>query len=489
MKLKVTALTAAVILIILLALDSFIYLTLREHVMQEESTLLQTRVQTVSQGVQQGLESLEGFGGFSDGYDMVVHEIEKYVQQQAPESILVTQIVGQSNVVVKGVGKLSTGQMVNVANSVMTDQSNPSNSPDGDEERPKINVVQVGSEEYMVVSAQVRSHVMGTVGSVYLFADLGRLLDYLHTLLTALLLGSIGAVLVGAGGGYAVSSAAAKPINQMIRLVARIQAGKINERIPLPKGHDEVARLAATFNQMLDRIERSFQQQAQFVADASHEIRTPLTTIQGYAQLLGRWGKEDPAILEKAISVIQKESGRLRTLTNDMLTLADMESSRQLLGKTCDVQSTIAEILEPYELLHPDHPITFHSPDSVVVAMAPEHFGRVLTNLVSNAIKYSPDGGRVKVTVTASNKEATIAVEDEGQGIPAEDLPRIFDRFYRVDKARSRQAGGNGLGLAIVKELVEMYQGKIWATSVVGEGTSVMFTLPRTTEGTKHGED
>lgn len=457
MKRKVTSLTAAVLCIILLALDSYIYFTLHRHVMSLENSLITNRAKTISQSMAR-LNDLE----FSPmGLDYIHRQLQTFEQRGQGESVMV---LDQNFFVVGHTGRLTVQSMLSGFNANNLLESG---------------LTKVSTAWYMTVAVPIYSPDGDPIGVTVVWDNIQKNEDYLHTLLIALILGSLGAVLLAAAGGYAISAAAARPIDHMIRLVDRIQAGKINERIPLPSGTDEVARLAATFNQMLDRIERSFQQQAQFVADASHEIRTPLTTIHGYAGLLGRWGKQDPAVVEKAIQVIQKESVRLRTLTNDMLTLADMESSQQALTRTCEINQTTTDVLEPYELLHPEHPIAYQSlAEACWIAMAPEHYGRVLTNLVDNAIKYTEPGGQIGVSIQREALFVTVSVSDTGQGIPEEDLPRIFDRFYRVDKARSRVAGGNGLGLAIVRELIELYGGEISATSTVNAGTTVRFRLP-----------
>jgi two-component system sensor histidine kinase ArlS len=290
-------------------------------------------------------------------------------------------------------------------------------------------------------------------------------------------MGSFGAVLLSALGGYIISSTAVLPINQMIRLVERIQANRLSERLSTPKGQDEIARLALTFNHMLDRIERSFEQQSRFVANASHEIRTPLTTIQGYANLLSRWGKDDPEILEKSISIIQNESARLRDLANNLLTLASLEVDTNQVNEKASVDQIIKEMVESFAFLHPDLSLFYHSDAHATVAMAPDHLKQIVINVLDNAIKYTPAGGKVVIYLCTKNQYVVIEITDSGKGIPQEDLPYIVERFYRVEKSRERKQGGAGLGLAIVNELIKSYNGSFSIDSEVGKGTRVTIAL------------
>jgi len=319
------------------------------------------------------------------------------------------------------------------------------------------------------------------VGYVLLVSNLDSVREYMDTLLVVLIIGSVGAVTLAALGSYLVSATVVRPITQLIRLIEGIQANRLNERIQVPKGRDEVARLAATFNNMLVRIERSFERQARFVADASHEFRTPLTTIQGYADLLRRWGKDDPNVLNKAIAVIHTEAERLRNLANDLLTLASLEAASNELPQRTQAGAVMDEVIESLAPLHPHVTIAKNFQRAPEVVIAPAHLKQIVTNLVDNAIKHTPVGGRIEVKIVDTPPFVTLQVKDNGHGIPAEDLPFIFERFYRVDKARGRRAGGTGLGLAIVKGLVDLYQGTIQVESEMGRGTTVTIRLPHGT--------
>lgn len=452
MKIKVTILTAFMVCFILLAFDTFIYFTLNKHLMDMEQNLLSSKAQSIAQYYVSHLNDDENH---TDPYTW----LHRYSED------------GQTIVLLSPSGtKLAQTGSTDASRALATFQ--PSNN--------------VHQETYASNSAMVMVTETPAIdqdkhkllGYVLLVSNLSNVQEYMDTLLTVLIIGSLGAALLAAFGSYFISATAVRPINQLIRLIERIQANRLNERVQVPKGRDEVSRLAATFNKMLVRIERSFEQQARFVADASHEFRTPLTTIQGYADLLRRWGKDDPAVLNKAILVIHKEAERLKKLANDLLTLASLEASSNDLPQRTAVTSVVDEVVDALGLLHPDIILVKTFEGTPEVSMAPAHLKQVVTNLLDNAIKHTPRGGRIEIAMTAKPTHVTMVIQDSGPGIPPEDLPHIFERFYKVDKSRGRQAGGTGLGLAIVKGLVEMYGGSIRIESQLDAGTTVRIELP-----------
>ncbi|MCL6549267.1 MAG: HAMP domain-containing histidine kinase [Alicyclobacillus sp.] len=454
MKLKVAVMTCVVLCAILFVLDGFIYLTVYRHIFGAEAGLLNSKAFSVAQSLTRGF-------GFDFGGLDPFHVVARLNSLAQPGQTLV--LLDSAGHVIASAGQVPIQAALQVFHPGSQVQTQLIRASDG---------------TFMTSSVPLITPFGSVAGFVLVVADVGNLSEYVHTLLTMLGLGSLGAAGLSALGGYLISTAAVRPINRMIALVDRIEANHLDERVEVPPGRDEISRLAITFNRMLDRIQRSFALQSRFVADASHEIRTPLTTIQGYASLLARWGKDDPKVLEQAIRVIQKESGRLRDLANDLLTLASLETEKVDLEKVCSVNQVIEEVADMYAPLHPGVAIGRTVEPGLWAAMAPDHLKRILTNLVDNALKHTPEGGRVSVQAAKAGRFVRVVVEDTGEGIPAADLPHIFERFYRVDKARSRRQGGTGLGLAIVKELVELYGGTIAADSEPGQGTAMTFTVP-----------
>lgn len=462
MKSKVAVLTATVLCIILFVFDTFIYLTLYNHLLNVEKGALISEANNISQYYVNNNEENQGPGQTS---------------ASAPEHTWIHRYAqaGQT-IILAGPHKHLIFKYGNATAPKMLDNLQKQKWPN------KVDITTIRHNSLFLTMPMIDPDAKAPVGYVIIFSNLPSVREYMNTLLTLLIIGSIGAVLLAALGGYITSAIAVRPINQMIRLVERIQVNRLSERLNVPPRHDEITRLASTFNSMLHRIERSFEQQARFITDASHEIRTPLTTIQGYANLLHRWGKRDPSILDKGLGVIQKESTRIRNLAEDLLTLASLEVTSKDLPRHASVNIIIEEIVEAIVTLHEQLDISTDLQTGLYADISSAHLKQILTNLIDNAIKYSISPASVSIFAISERGSVSIRVQDKGRGIPADDLPYIFDRFYRVDKSRGRRAGGTGLGLSIVKELVEAYGGEIEISSEQGEGTTITVALPEATE-------
>ncbi|WP_433745967.1 cell wall metabolism sensor histidine kinase WalK [Falsibacillus pallidus] len=219
----------------------------------------------------------------------------------------------------------------------------------------------------------------------------------------------------------------------------------------------------------------------EFVANVSHELRTPLTTMRSYLEALAEGAWQDEGIAPQFLHVTQNETERMIRLVNDLLQLSRLDSKDYRLNKDwVNFIEFFNRIIDRFEMTI-DQNITFTRDffsDDVYVDIDTDKLTQVLDNIISNALKYSPQGRKVTFSVVEKEPFIEVSVSDEGMGIPKDQLDKIFDRFYRVDKARTRQMGGTGLGLAIAKEMIEAHNGKIWATSVEGKGTTIHFTLP-----------
>lgn len=456
MKSRVAIWTACVLSALLLIFDTFIYVNLYNHLLRMEQTAVDAEVQAISQySPDNANDSTHSHGTRKASYNWL------YRFAKIGQTIVVVDTEGR---VLGKYGNRSASSMVQTLTHMQKKQLS--------------NVATLKDGTLFEFAAMQDGDINHSNDYVLLASNLTAVKSYMKTLLILLIVGSIGAIALAAIGGYAVSAIAVRPINQMIRLVERIQVNNLGERVDVASSRGEVARLAITFNNMLNRMERSFSQQSQFVADASHEIRTPLTTIQGYANLLGRWGKTKPDVLDKGIRVIQKESNRMRNVTEDLLTLASLDISVDDMPKRANVSEIIAETVDSASFLHDDATIQTDLQSAELAAMSPAHLKRIVTNVLDNAIKYSKPNANIVISSRTAENTISIAIEDDGQGIPASDLPHIFDRFYRVDKSRTRREGGSGLGLAIVKELVEAYGGTIRVDSTIDVGTKATVTVP-----------
>lgn len=227
--------------------------------------------------------------------------------------------------------------------------------------------------------------------------------------------------------------------------------------------------------------EKIDQERREFVANVSHELRTPLTTMRSYLEALADGAWKDDELAPQFLNVTQTETERMIRLVNDLLQLSKLDRTDYRLNKEwINFTIFINKIIDRFEMTKTQH-ISFKRnipKDELYIEMDTDKITQVLDNIISNALKYSPEGGKVTFTIDVLSAEIQIRVKDEGVGIPQDSLNKIFDRFYRVDKARTRQLGGTGLGLAIAKEMVYAHGGDIWAQSKEGQGTTVYFTLP-----------
>ncbi|ANU21850.1 cell wall metabolism sensor histidine kinase WalK [Planococcus donghaensis] len=219
----------------------------------------------------------------------------------------------------------------------------------------------------------------------------------------------------------------------------------------------------------------------EFVANVSHELRTPLTTMRSYLEALADGAWQDPDLAPNFLNVTQTETERMIRLVNDLLKLSKMDSSETELSKEMvEFNVFFNRIIDRFEMSK-SHKVNFMRQlpkEQYFVEIDPDKLTQVIDNIISNALKYSPEGGKVRFNMTVEEGYLLIQISDEGMGIPKENVDRIFDRFYRVDRARSREMGGTGLGLAISKEMINAHGGVIWAESKLGKGTSIFFTLP-----------
>jgi heavy metal sensor kinase len=288
-------------------------------------------------------------------------------------------------------------------------------------------------------------------------------------------------LLLSAGGGLFLVRRALKPVDRMIETARDIGETDLCKRVEVST-NDELGRLAATLNDMLARLERAFQRQRQFTDDASHELRSPLSVIEAEASLALR-RERTPSDYRDALATISEEASKLNQMVDQLLTLARGDAeARSLAREPVDLAELACETVEAMSPLAEEAGVLMeaNAAGPAVISGVPADLRRLLTNLVDNAIRHTPAGGSVDVSVRRIESRSSIEmiVADTGVGIPLEHLPRIFDRFYRVDQARAQGSGGRGLGLAICKQIVETHGGKIAAESVLGEGTRLIVRLP-----------
>jgi two-component system heavy metal sensor histidine kinase CusS len=275
---------------------------------------------------------------------------------------------------------------------------------------------------------------------------------------------------------YYVASKAIKPVQKLIQSASQINESNISSRLPLPNNKDEIYKLATTFNDLLNRIENSIEQQKQFTADASHEMRTPLTIIKGTLEVLLRKERTREQY-EKKINEVITQTDRLSYLFDQLLQLARAESNNTIIKKEKIIlKEKIDHLINGGDLLLNKNQIKYNIPSNCVVFADAALLDRILENIISNAIKYNTPNGNI--TFEWNEKSNSLLIKDEGIGISKDQQPYLFNRFYRADNSRSSEIKGNGLGLSIVKKLCELQHIKISVESAENKGTSFTLQFP-----------
>jgi len=282
-------------------------------------------------------------------------------------------------------------------------------------------------------------------------------------------------------GGYQIARRSIQPVEEITETARRIRSSTLHERIEAIKLPAELAALASTFNEMLDRLEESFGRLSRFSADIAHELRTPVNNIRGEAEVaLGK--PRSPEEYREILGSCLEECGRLARLIDSLLFLARAESPEtQIRRERVDVGQELALVQDFYEAAGAEAEVTLTVEAKEVVEIDADRtlFQRAVGNLVTNALAHTPRGGMIAMIAAYEGDMVRIEVSDTGCGIPPEHLPHLFDRFYRVDHARSSNSGGVGLGLAIVKSIAMLHAGSVAITSEVGRGTRVSLVFPR----------
>ena len=314
----------------------------------------------------------------------------------------------------------------------------------------------------------------------------------LHTLsvLRLLLLTAAGlGLLFTAVAAYVLAGRSLRPLVRITTTARDIGHQRdLSQRIEPPHSRDEVQQLAETFNEMLDRLEDTFNAERRFVSDASHELRTPLTALRGNAEILLRQidaGRIDPIDLHEGLGDIRDEAERMGRLVRDLLTLARADVGWRAEMGTVHLDQVVADAARVAAPLAGAHEFVVHTDGEADVTGNPDQLKQLLLILLDNAFTYTPDGGRIELSVHHVDGEAEIAVRDNGPGIPPEQLTRVFDRFYRGDVARTYGNLGAGLGLAIARWIVDCHRGTIRVESAPGEGTTVFVRVPLSREAAR----
>lgn len=332
-------------------------------------------------------------------------------------------------------------------------------------ERVKVAVIEKPMiwKDDKIVTLQVSNHLLG------LKEDLTTLFYVLVTVSIIMLIPTMIA-------SSLLSRFLLKPIKELIQIMKENIRNKDWKKINIKsRSHDELSEMENTFNEMIDYLKANFEKQEIFVSDASHELKTPISIIKSYAQLLDRRAKENPEVLTESVQAIESEADRMQKLVEQMLMLAKNknESSIERVDLSVLCKETIATFAGAYYA----RDIQFHQMvNGLYVAGNKDQLQQIVYILIDNALKYSK--GEVKLLIFEHDHQAILKVTDQGQGISDKELPHIFDRFYRIDKARTRESGGTGLGLPIAKSIAERHHGDLTVASKLKQGTTFTLKLP-----------
>jgi len=393
--------------------------------------------------------------------------VEQNSQTTTPDSPFVTVIRGVDGSVLAAPANLDTGQLDLSPEELATVLDGGTLSRE---------LALTGGEEFRVRTSAL-TFGGRTLGIVQAGETTEAATQPLETLALILILEGVAgaaAVLVLA---YWLSRGAVKPLGDVIDIAAEIEASDLHRRINASRRPAEVQRLADTFDAMLERLERAFQAQRNFLYDVSHELRTPLTALRGNIEVLlmdDRLEQETREQFERMAA----EAARLTRLTNNLLYMASAEAGREVEHRPVDMDVLCLEVLRQTQHLRRDVVVQLGTEDQVTVLGERDLLKQLVLNLVENGVKYVPAGGRVTLSVYKANGQARIVVQDNGPGIDPETLPHIFERFYRGDNRAGGVKGGIGLGLAIADWIARSHGGSIGVESEIGRGSTFTVTLP-----------
>jgi len=471
LRIKLTLWYVLILGILLISFSSFLYFTLSKSLYRDVDNKLRSLAELIASESASPLSKF-GFGNIDRALEtsMNLKPIGKFIQVLDESGNIGRKSDNLKNVQLP----ISLSTLKNASKGLITFETNRS----------------FGNTPLRIITFPVleNSHITKIVQVASSLEDVE---DALNTLLIILIIGVPLALLVASLGGQFLANKALKPVDHITQTARMITSQNLNQRIKPAKVKDEISRLIETFNEMISRLDRSFRQFKQFSTDASHELKTPLTILRGEVEVALRRERtlhEYEQILKSNL----EEINRMSQIVEDLLLLSKADSGELRLNKeNINLTEILNEVVAQSKILRIE---TSNHHEVIPIFGDPLRIRELFLNLIENGIKYTEEGGSIHIHLTkdalvqnrnpsgrAQGEQAefvTIIVSDTGIGIAKEDQERIFDRFFRVDKARSREQGGSGLGLSICKWIVEAHQGEIEVESELGKGSSFIVKLP-----------
>lgn len=474
LRFKLTVWYVLILGILLISFSSFLYFTLSKSLYRDVDNKLRSLAELIASESASPLSKF-GFGNIDQTLEatMNLKPIGKFIQVLDESGQIGRKSDNLKNVQLP----ISLNALKNASKGIMTFETSQSlsNTP------LRIVTLPVTENNHIARIVQVAS-------------SLEDVDDALNTLFIILMITVPSVLIVASLGGQFLANKALKPVDHITQTARMITSQNLNQRIKVPKVKDEISRLVETFNEMISRLDQSFQQIKQFTADVSHELKTPLTILKGEVEVTLRKKRESHEY-EQILNSNLEEINRVSQIVDDLLLLAKADLGEVRLNKKdMNLTETLNEIATQVNILAQHKNIrveTMNHEEDVHIFADPLRMRELLLNLIENGIKYTEDGGSVRIALLKESKPSVpenhsqqetefvkIIVSDTGIGIAKEDQERVFNRFFRADKARSRELGGSGLGLSICKWIVEAHRGEIAVESDLGKGSSFIVKLP-----------
>ncbi len=465
-RLRLTLWQTVLLGLVLAAFAFLVYTAIAQQELSELNYTLRVRAEKVEQALDYG-----GFGHGSDRSDASSPEINQAITTALRDDTLVAQVLSAKGEDVAHSDNLE--QPLAIPDWLISQTIAKGGGVS------EARTVSIDGEPMRVYGTAAKFGRMDEYRAIFVASPLGQIGATMERWRAILVAAVVGTSAAAAAVGWFLAAKAMRPVDQMTQAARAIgRTTDFSRRLPEPAEQDELGRLARTFNDMLDQLAEAYSTQKRFLADASHELRTPLTVIRTSVESLRRGLDADPVEREETLQAIARESERMGRLVADLLTLARADAGQTIERRRLELDSLVLEVYSQQQTLADGVRLQLGEWDQIAVEGDPDRLKQVMLNLVDNALRYTPRGGTVTLDLLRRGDEAVFRVRDSGPGIPDEHLPRIFDRFYRVDVPRTRGIGGTGLGLAIAREVAEAHGGRIEVESRVGEGSTFSLVLP-----------
>lgn len=366
----------------------------------------------------------------------------------------------------------------NTDSNNLNNSANTSNSiPRKNKHKKIIDFTIADSRNFIVLDKKIL--LFGTTFYLNIYTDITDEIKDMLYLLRIILLVNTGGIIFAFILSIVIGRNVFLPIKEMTVAAKSISDKNMNVRLNVTGSKNELKDLAKTFNEMMDRIEDGYNRQKQFVSDASHELRTPIAVMQGYIDMLDRWGKNDKEVLQESIDAIKNEIVNMKDLLEKLLFLARNDRGTLTLQKEkFSLTGLVEETVKETEIIDKSHKLNCNIENSIYINADRNRIKQALRIFLDNAIKYTPKSGEITINLTTEKKHAVIEIIDTGIGMSEDEMKHVFDRFYRSDKSRKREEGGHGLGLSIAKLIILSHRGKINVKSKPSKGTKIKILLP-----------